>query len=284
MKPQRVAVIAPDATSRVPVLAFCDALGALCGAEVRLIDPDSDAAIDAALTDLYGDAKPLEEPSYPADVRLVVAGGDGVLRAVVRRAMRRVAPPPSKRPDWLQVPRTIGDLPPVGVLPLIAEDRSLAAALGLPTAPDAVAAAVVAGRVTRRDVLRNDHSSATVHGVALGDADDIGRPVPWRVRVSVDAAELADGTEPVVACVVTVGDGYRELGELSLFSQVRPGVVSAAVVVATSTGVEVRRAAGRAVAVDPASEVSYTDDGVAGTLSRKKTWWVEPAAWAVYGD
>jgi hypothetical protein len=24
------------------------------------------------------------------------------------------------------------------------------------------------------------------------------------------------------------------------------------------------------------------DDGVAGVLYRKRTWWVEPAAWAVY--
>ncbi len=26
----------------------------------------------------------------------------------------------------------------------------------------------------------------------------------------------------------------------------------------------------------------YVDDGVSGTLSHKRSWWIEPGAWAVY--
>ena len=47
--------------------------------------------------------------------------------------------------------------------------------------------------------------------------------------------------------------------------------------------VEVRRARGRAVAVPPRDgELPFLDDGVAGTLTRKRSWWIEPGAWAVY--
>jgi hypothetical protein len=45
----------------------------------------------------------------------------------------------------------------------------------------------------------------------------------------------------------------------------------------------VRRARGRAVAVTPQeTEVPFLDDGVGGTLTRKRSWWIEPGAWAVY--
>ena len=46
---------------------------------------------------------------------------------------------------------------------------------------------------------------------------------------------------------------------------------------------EVRRARGRAAAVTPREvELPLVDDGVAGTLGRKRSWWVEADAWAVY--
>jgi hypothetical protein len=48
--------------------------------------------------------------------------------------------------------------------------------------------------------------------------------------------------------------------------------------------VEVRRARGRAVSVVPREDVPLLDDGVAGSLARKRSWWVEPDAWAVYID
>ena len=41
--------------------------------------------------------------------------------------------------------------------------------------------------------------------------------------------------------------------------------------------VEVRRARGRAVAVSPRDgELPFLDDGVAGGMSRKRSWWIEP--------
>jgi hypothetical protein len=47
--------------------------------------------------------------------------------------------------------------------------------------------------------------------------------------------------------------------------------------------VEVRRARGRAVSVLPRDgELQFLDDGVAGVLTRKRSWWIEPGAWAVY--
>jgi hypothetical protein len=46
---------------------------------------------------------------------------------------------------------------------------------------------------------------------------------------------------------------------------------------------EVRRASGRAVSIALVSaEVPFTDDTVDGTLTRKRTWWMERAAWAAY--
>jgi hypothetical protein len=37
------------------------------------------------------------------------------------------------------------------------------------------------------------------------------------------------------------------------------------------------------VAIAPVSrEVPFTDDGVDGTLTGKRTWWMEHRAWAVY--
>ena len=49
-----------------------------------------------------------------------------------------------------------------------------------------------------------------------------------------------------------------------------------------SVRIEVRRATGRAVSVTPATDLPILDDGLVSTLTRKRTWWVEPAAWAVF--
>ena len=89
------------------------------------------------------------------------------------------------------------DLPPIGVLPLDpargGPHRDLAAQLGLPRDPAAVAAAVLDGGVRRLDLLRNDGGSVTLDGALLGAADDAGRPLHWRGRVEVDDAVLTDG-------------------------------------------------------------------------------------------
>jgi hypothetical protein len=51
----------------------------------------------------------------------------------------------------------------------------------------------------------------------------------------------------------------------------------------TRVRLEVRRARGRAVSVLPRDgELPFLDDGVAGSMNRKRSWWTEPGAWAVY--
>jgi hypothetical protein len=283
---------------RVPVLACADALAA-AGARVQHVAARSDAQIDAVLARLDGPAREdaLTWPDPAGKTRLVVAAAtNGQLRAVVRRMVRRYAPPPSRRPSDLPDNRTIPDLPPIGVLPLDPargpDQRDLVAHLGLPRDPAAVAAAVLGGRVRRLDLLRNDGGSVTLDGVLLGGADG-RRPVPWRGRVEVDDMVLSAGDDPVLACAIGNAGGYAVLDGLPLLSRVDPtdGVVDVAVavpVVARSflrsrVRVEVRRASGRAVAVLPRdADLPYVDDGVAGDLGRKRSWWTEPGAWAAF--
>lgn len=290
---------------RVPVLSCADALTA-SGARVTTVTARSNAEIDAVLARLDGPPRPdgLDWPDPDSKTRLVVAtASDGQLRAVIRRMVRRYAPPPSRRPADLPGNRTVPDLPAIGVLPLDPArppradgepPRDLAGQLGLPRDPGAVAAAVLAGRVRRLDLLRNDGGSVTLDGVLLGAADDAGRPLAWRGRVEVDDTLLSSGDEPLLACAVGNAGGYAELTGVRLLSTADPtdGTVEVSVAVPVTTRsrwgrqrvrLEVRRARGRAVAVAPRDpEVPFLDDGVAGTLSRKRSWWTEPGAWAVY--
>jgi Diacylglycerol kinase catalytic domain len=293
------------ARPRVPVLACSDALAA-AGARVEAVTATSDAAIDGVLARLDGPPRPdaltwpdpdaLTWPDPDGKARLVVAAaGDGQLRAVVRRLVRRYAPPPSKRPTDLPAARTVPDLPPIGVLPLDrAANNDLPARLGLPRDPAAVAAAVLDGRSRRLDLLRNDGGSVTLDGALLGAADEGGRALRWRARVEVDDAILTDGKDELLACAVGNAGGYAELDGLPLLAGPDPadGVVEVAVAVPvversllgkSRVRVEVRRARGRAASVTPyGQEVPFLDDGVAGRLTRRRSWWVEPGAWAVY--
>lgn len=284
-------------TPRAAVLACTDALGA-AGARVETVATTADAEIDAVLTRLDGPARPdgLTWPDLDSKTRLVVATAvDGQLRAVVRRLVRRYAPPPSKRPADLPPGRTVPDLPPIGVLPLDRNASSdLPAQLGLPRAPEAVAAAVLDGRSRRLDLLRTDAGSVTLDGALFGAADRQGRAVRWRARVEVDDAVLSDGSDTLLACVVANAAGYAEFDGLPL---VHPdpadGVVDVAVAVPvvkrsvfgkSRVRVEVRRTRGRAASVLPREdELPYLDDGVAGRLTHRRSWWIEPGAWAVYG-
>jgi hypothetical protein len=284
---------------RVPVLECADALTA-AGARVETVVAGSDAEIDDVLARLDGPvgADGLTRPGTEGKTRLVVAAAtDGQLRAVMRRMVRRYAPPPSKRPDDLAADRTVYDLPPVAILPLDAGSTTdLAAQLGLPRTPAAVAAAVLDGPVRRLDLLRNDGGSVTIDGALIGGADDDGRAVPWRGRVEVDDAVLTDGDEPVLACAVGNAGAYAEFDGLRLLADGDPrdGRVEVAVAVpsivkrrfrATRVRIEVRRARGRAVSVLPRDgELQFLDDGVAGVLNRKRSWWIEPGAWAVYAS
>jgi diacylglycerol kinase family enzyme len=284
---------------RVPVRECADALTA-AGARVEMIVAESDREIDEVLARFDGDPRPdgLTWPATDGKWRLVVASAtDGQLRAVMRRLVRRYAPPPSKRPADLIDGRTVPDLPPLAILPLdLANTDDLAAQLGLPRTPAAVAAAVLNGEVRRLDLLRNDGGSVTVDGALIGGADAAGRATPWRGRVEVDDAVLTDGEDPILACAIGNGGAYAEFDGLQLLATGDPtdGRVEVAVAVpvvvkqrfrGTKVRVEVRRARGRAVSVLPRDgELPFLDDGVAGSMSRKRSWWTEAGAWAVYAS
>lgn len=259
---------------RVPVLACQDALRAE-GAEVELVNANSDAEIDEALAD--------------GDVRLVVAAAaDGQVRAVVRRLVRAHTPAPSKRPADLPADRTVPDLPPIGLLPLDPTGPDLATRLDLPRDPAQVARAVLAGHVRRLDLLRNDGGSLTLDGALMGGADSEGRAVPFKATVNVDDAVLSNGREQLIVAVVANAGGYSAFDGLPLLIDPKPsdGVLDVAVALAVRrrgrVEIEVRRGRGRAVAVEPRAELPFLDDGVAGSLTRKRTWWMERAAWGVY--
>ncbi|GAB3853580.1 hypothetical protein GCM10029963_45080 [Micromonospora andamanensis] len=288
-------------TPRVPVLTCADALTAR-GARVETVTARSDGEIDEVLARLDGPPRPdgLTWPDADAKTRLVVAvAGDAQLRAVLRRMVRRYAPPPSRRPNDLAGNRTVPDLPPVGVLPLdparSTTHRDLAAQLGLPRDPVAVANAVLDGTPRRLDLLRHDGGSVTLDGALLGAAGDDGTPLPWRGRVEVDDAVLSHGDEPLLACAIGNAGGYARLDDVTLLAGPDPtdGLVEVAVAVPVVTRsrlgrrrvrLEVRRARGRAASVLPRDEATlpYLDDGVAGQLTRKRSWWTEPGAWAVW--
>ncbi|GAA4911500.1 hypothetical protein [Stackebrandtia albiflava] len=257
---------APGCAPRTPVLACADALRA-GGATVELVDAVDDAGIDAAVA---------------SGTRLVVAADtDSQVRAVLRRAVRRLAPPPSSRPDDLPGDRTVPDLPPLAVLPL-AQRPDLIRDLDLPAEPTAVAAAVLGGRVRRTDLLRHDGGGVTVNGVRIGGGDR-----PWRGQIALDDLVLSDGSEPVITCVVANAGGYGRIDGLGMCEpDPADGRLDVAVavpfvhrgLVKRRTRVEVRRARGRAVAITPMAEVPHLDDGTVSDLNRKRTWWMERAA------
>jgi hypothetical protein len=270
----RVVILTLDeGCPRTPVLACQDALRA-GGAEVEVVTAGSDAEIDAAL----------EEPAG----LVVAAAADGQIRAVVRRLLRRNAVAPARRPTDLAADRTIPDLPPFGLLSLDPTGPNLVSRLGLPREPARVAAAVLGGAVRRFDLLRNDAASLTLDGALLGGADAGGRAVPFRAAVNVDDAVLTDGRERLLAALVANAGGYSTFVGLPLLIDPQPadGRLDVAVALAVRrrgrVEVQVRRAHGRAAAVVPFGDVPFLDDGVAGVLARKRTWWMERAAWGVY--
>jgi hypothetical protein len=226
-------------------------------------------------------------------VRLIVAvEDDGQLRHVVRRMVRRYAPAPSRRPADLPANRTMPDLPPIALLPLA--PGGLPAQLGLPSTPEEVAAAVLGDARRRLDLLRQDGGSVTLDGALLGAADEHGRPVPWRGQVEVDDTVLSRGSDPIVALSIANATGTSTLDGLPLTVRADPadGLIDVAIAVPVAhkpllgrarVRFEVRRARGRAVAVTPRDpELPILDDGVAGKVTHKRSWWIEPGAWSVY--
>ena len=267
---------------RVPVLECRDALRA-AGATVELVDAGCDADIDTALA------------LVPQAKIIVAVEAVSQVRAVVRRLLRRYAPPPSARPHTLAADRTVLDLPPIGVLPL----APVGAWLGVPRHPRETAAAVLHGTIRRLDLLRTDAGSVTLDGVLLGAARSAGPRDPdggaqhFAAQVVVDDAVLSDGAEPLLGIIVANADGYATIDRLPVLTapHAADGVLNVAVVAPApsrrfrfnnTADLEVRRATGRAVSVQPQTTVSFVDDGVSGRLTHRRTWWMERAAFAVY--
>jgi hypothetical protein len=267
---------AADETPRVPVLTCADVLRA-GNASVEIVTAGDDAEIDAAV-----------KPVSSGDARLVVvASSDGEVRAVVRRLVRSLAPPPSKRPAELPAGRTVFDLPAMAILPLTPAVPDLVKSLGLPIGAEAVAQVALAAKVARFDLLRNDAGSVTVFGSTLGGDS------AWRGRIEVDDAVLSDGEEHVLGCSIR-NAGSSDVDGLPMVTDADPGdgLLDVAVAVPivrrrlfreAPVRFEVRRARGRAVSVTPRDgEIRLIDDGVTAALSRKRAWWIEPGAWALY--
>jgi hypothetical protein len=290
----------PSAGTRVPVLHCADALRA-AGARVELVTARSDEEIDEVLARLDGPPREdgLTWPDADSKVRLVLAvADDGQLRHVIRRMVRRYAPPPSARPADLVTGRTVPDLPTIAVLPLdaAAGQGDLAAQLGIPRRPAAVAQAVLGDRIRRLDLLRHDGGSITLDGVLLGDAGPGGVPTQWQGRIEVDDAVLTDGSDLLVAAAVANAGGVATVDGLPLLTGFDPadGLIDVAVAVPVThkpflgkakIRIEVRRARGRAVSITPrGDDLGFVDDGVSGRLTRKRSWWVEPGAWALFTD
>lgn len=262
--------------TRVPVLRCADALRA-AGIKVETFAAGSDQEIDdviARITD---------------DVRLVVAAEDnGQLRHVVRRLVRHHAPAPSRRPSSLPANRTIPDLPPIAILPLAFVQ------FAQQSAPEDVARAVLGSSVRRLDLLRQEGGGITLDGALIGAADEQGSPIAWRGHIEVDDAVLSRSSDPIVALSISNGSGASTLDGLPLVVNPDPadGLIDVAIAVPVThkpllgkprVRFEVRRARGRAVSVSPHdSELPILDDGGAGKLTRKRSWWIEPGAWSVY--
>jgi hypothetical protein len=265
---------------RVPVLACADALRG-GGAQVETVTAESDGEIDD-----------VAKAVTAGEARLVVAAAtDAEVRAVVRRLVRLHAPAASRRPDDLPMNRTIYDLPPLSILPLAPALPPLCTTLALPTDPAQVAAVTLGDRIRRWDLLRTQ-GSTTLQGVLLGglDGDD---PAPLRARIEVDDTVLSDGEEIVLACAIrNAGPSSVDGLPLVLGADATDGEVEVAVAVPTlrrrlvrpaEIRYEVRRARGRAMSVTPRDgAIRCVDDGIVGPITRKRSWWTEPGAWATY--
>ncbi|MFC4334140.1 diacylglycerol kinase family protein [Salininema proteolyticum] len=256
----------PSCGVRTQVLHFVDAMKKR-GLETELVTASEVKEVD-----------PFVERT---DARLVVAAeSDAQLNAIVSRAVRRLAPPPSGRPEDMRRDRTVPDLPAIGVLPL-AETPELVKELGLPKDGEALAEALADGRVLRTDLLRHDGGGVVVNGVRLGGGDK-----PWSGLVNLDESVLTQPGEVVLACTVAVAGTYGRSDGMELVdADPADGRLDVAVAVPVTVGrfrkrtrVEIRRGRGRAVAITPTESAVTVSDGVVDKLSRKRTWWIEPQA------
>ncbi len=235
---------------------------------------------------------------------LVVAGGDGSIHAVVAALYE------------------LGELSPadpIGVLPL-GTGNDLARTLGIPLDAEA-AAAVLATAVPRTlDLLVDDAGGVVVNAVhavmgaeaaraAASFKDRLGPaayPVGsviagasntgWHLRVEVDGAVVADGSEPLL--MVGIGNGTSIGGGAPLTPDARPDDGLVDVVVSASTGLlsrlgyaldlregehpdrdDVLVARGAAVRISGEEFAINADGEVAGPMT-ERAWRVLPAAWS----
>ncbi|MGY1792587.1 diacylglycerol/lipid kinase family protein [Geodermatophilus sp. SYSU D00525] len=244
--------------------------------------------------------------------RLVVAGGDGSVHAVVAALDHAGALDPAD---------------PLGVVPL-GTGNDLAGALGLPDDPAAAARCVLDGGPRRLDLLRDDAEGVVVNAVhagigvraadeAVGLKDRLGvlaYPVgaavagiagaEHRLRVTVDGAVVtapagwaSDGQTPLL--MVGVCNGPTIGGGTALAPGADPGDGLADVVVSAATGPAARAAfavallGGRHPERDDVVVVRGREVTVSGEPAGldadgdllppvgARTWRVVPAAWSV---
>jgi diacylglycerol kinase family enzyme len=250
--------------------------------------------------------------------RVVVAGGDGSLHAVVAALHRQ------------DLRASCGA---VGLLPL-GTGNDLARTLGLPADAAAAAEVVVSGRDRPLDLIVDDAGGIAVNAVHLGVGADgaatgaqlksllgsgayaVGSAVAavrtrgWAlglevdgVRVTGEAADNADTDEPERLLMVGLANGRSIGGGTELAPDAQPDDGQMDVVVVGATGplarlgyglalrrgrhdaredVEVLR--GRQVMVEataPGEEFPLNADGEVSGPVYRRTWTVEPGAWAV---
>ena len=194
------------------------------------------------------------------------------------------AQPPPRRParaSHIPDPAAGSGILPLDPSPPPAQ-RDLAAQLELEREPAQVAAAVLAGGSRSAGPTTPRRRFGDPRRGPIGGSDAAGRACHgrrwwrWTTRCSPEGragARRPGGQRRRVRSpdglpMVTHADPADGTVEVAVACRCGPGGADA-------PRMEVRRARGRAAAVAPAGTVAYLDDGVAGHLTRKRSWWVE---------
>lgn len=261
------------------------------GAEVEVAATSSPEELD----DVLGAA---------GDRRIVVAGGDGSIHAVVQALHAR------------------GDLAgrELALVPL-GTGNDFARTLGLPLEPAEAARVVLTGTPRPTDVVVDDDGQVTVNSVHLGAGAEAGKrgarwkerlgrvgypigalqtaisPPSLRVQVEVDGTVVVDVDQPVL--MVAVGNGASVGGGTELTPDAEPHDGQVDVMIATPRGPfarlgylvrlpfarheehrDVRILRGRTVRVSGTAFECNSDGEIDGPV-RSRTWRVQPAAYAM---
>jgi hypothetical protein len=218
----------------------------------------------------------------------VAAAADGQVRAVVRRLVRKHLPAPSERPAACR---------PIARCPTCRRSACCRSTRRAPTSrrgsgcranPAAVAAAVLGGHVRRFDLLRNDGGSLTLDGALLGRRRRHGPRGPVPAAINVDDAELSSGREQLLAAVVANAAGYSAFdGPPAVGGSAAHRRRSRRRRRARRPSASARRGRGPARTRPRGRGDAGRGPPVprrrrGGTLTRKRTWWMERAAWGVY--